>query len=595
MNPFKGSKTRILTINLVLVLLIVGAGFWGYSSLHPKVATAALQTVTVSQGDVSASVTASGTVISPGDVPVSSTVSSQITSVNVKVGDKVSIGQTLGTVDNTSAKVALVNAQNALATAKGQLATQLNALQSAQTAVATAQAGVTTAQTNLTNQQTILQQNATSYQASVDAALKSLTDAKALADLNANSYQASVDSAKSTLDYDNYLLTNYVTATLAASPQLTLTYDYCEANPTATDCSTWFGYYNTYSNALNSYNNAVQSQTVNLLKDSQNLANLQTAYQNAQLTQQTNLTKDSTSLASYQQAVTTAQNSLASAQATLQSDLIADGVANLPAGSTVTAADLISQQNTIAADQATLDQAQKNFDGTVIKSPVAGVVGSISAFTGSTAPTAVTNNGYGTVTGWFVITGVTTLQVRAGFSESDIAKLALGQNATVSFTALPNANAPATVTEIDQLPTTSSGATTYDATFSLTAPVTGLRSGMTATVTDIVLDAPNAISVTSRAVTIRGTRATVNLVTTVKGKQVTTRTSVVVGIQGDSADQIISGLKVGDKVALPTVGGTVGSNGFPSVTGVPSAIGGAGLGASAGAGAGAGGFGGARG
>ena len=114
---------------------------------------------------------------------------------------------------------------------------------------------------------------------------------------------------------------------------------------------------------------------------------------------------------------------------------------------------------------------------------------------------------------------------------------------------------------------------------------------MTATATVIVADSPNAISVTSRAVTTRGTRTTVNVVTTVAGKQVETPTTVLVGIVGDSSDEILSGLKVGQVVALPAV---VSSS--SSLTGVPSVLGGAGIGGATGGGGrgggGGGGFGG---
>jgi len=116
-----------------------------------------------------------------------------------------------------------------------------------------------------------------------------------------------------------------------------------------------------------------------------------------------------------------------------------------------------------------------------------------------------------------------------------------------------------------------------------------LKPGMTATATVIVADSPNAIAVTSRAVTTRGTSSFVNIVTTVKGKQVETLTPVLVGIVGDSADEILSGLKVGDAVALPSVVST-----SSSLTGVPSTLGGAGLGGGgfAGGRTGGGGFGG---
>ena len=154
---------------------------------------------------------------------------------------------------------------------------------------------------------------------------------------------------------------------------------------------------------------------------------------------------------------------------------------------------------------------------------------------------------------------------------------------------LPNATGDAKVASVALLPTTSSGATTYTVTFQLTGKIAGLKPGMTATATVTVADSPNAISVTSRAVTTRGSGSFVNVVTTVKGKQVETPTPVVVGIVGDSSDEILSGLKVGELVALPSV---VSSS--SSLTGVPSTLGAAGLGGGGfgGGRAGGGGFGG---
>jgi macrolide-specific efflux system membrane fusion protein len=184
------------------------------------------------------------------------------------------------------------------------------------------------------------------------------------------------------------------------------------------------------------------------------------------------------------------------------------------------------------------------------------------------------------------LTDVSSLQVSAGFSESDAAKLVVGQNVTYSFAALPNLVATGKLLSIDLLPTTTSGATSYKATFAITDKVPNLKPGMTATVTVTTGAAMNVLQVASQAVSIRGSGASVNVITTVAGKDVITRTPVVVGLQGDSADQIISGIKPGTKVVLRSVSASVGTNGFPSV-GIPSGLGGAGLAGAAGGGGGA--------
>jgi len=129
---------------------------------------------------------------------------------------------------------------------------------------------------------------------------------------------------------------------------------------------------------------------------------------------------------------------------------------------------------------------------------------------------------------------------------------------------------------VNLLPTTSQSATTYTAYFTIDGTVTGLKPGMTSTVQVLVNDAPNALSVNPAAVTIAGssTGATstgiVNVVTTKAGKQVLTPTPVVVGLVGDSLDQIISGIKAGTVLAIKSTSTAVASNGFPA-TGVPGA------------------------
>jgi hypothetical protein len=303
---------------------------------------------------------------------------------------------------------------------------------------------------------------------------------------------------------------------------------------------------------------------MSIQSDSSTLTTNQLAVTNA-LTAQTNgIKKD-------QQAIVSAQNSLDLQRASM-------GVA---------VADPTAADFSVA--QASLATAQKNYDATLIKAPVTGDVASISATVGSNAPTA-SNSTIGSVSGFIVLTNVSTLQIKAGFSESDEAKLTVGQSVDITFAALTNVNATGKVATIDLIPTTASGATTYSVYISVDGKVPGLKTGMTATATIITGSANNVLQVASQAVTSRGNRSTVNVITTVNGKEVTTPTPVVVGLIGDSSDQIISGVKAGTKVVLRTVSSSTSTNGFPAV-GSPAGLGGAGL-AGGGGGGGRGGRGG---
>jgi len=564
----KPLSKKVVALNTVLLVLIGGSGYWGYQVLHPKAAPVVTQTATVTRGDVAATVSATGKVISPSDIGLAPLVAGTLTKLYVKVGDHVTAGQTLAQIDTTNLQTALASANSSLVSAKAAIAALVptkSAAEQAQAALqlAQAQAAVDLAKKNLTDQSAVISANAATYQGTVDSALKALNDAKAIAALNSVTYQNSVDTAQVAQTYANYQLTNYVNTQLAANPALTLTYDYCSVNTTATGCSSYITQYNSYVSSTNSYNNAVQSQKINLLKDQQNLANLTTTWQNALASQKLNLQKDQLSIASYQNSVNSAQNSLDTLNASTN-------VSMQPAKQSA----IDTAQAQLANAQASYDQATRNLEAATIKAPVAGDVASISTAVGGNVPTTsspatISAN----ATGFIVLTNVSSLEITGSFSESDAAKIQAGQVATFAFDALPNVTATGKVIGVDLLPTTASGVTSYNATFSLDAQVPGLKPGMTATPTVDVGLASGVIQVTAQAVTTRAGRSTVNVVTTVKGKEVITPTRVVVGLIGDSADEIQSGLKEGDKVALPTVKATTSTNGF-AVGGVPGALGG---------------------
>jgi len=562
------ARVRILSINLVLLLAVFGAGFWGYSVLHPKAAPVSTQTATVTRGDVTATVSATGKVISPSDVGLAPLVAGTLQKLNVKVGDHVMAGDILAQIDTTNLTTALTSANASLINAKNAVAALVPTKTAAEQAQADlqlsqAQAALLLAKKNQADNTALTQANAATYQASVDAAKKSLDDATANAALAAKTYQNNVDAAL--LTYNNYF---------GLYGPAGITVAFCTSiNTINANCTQLMSDYSAWQNAI-------ASQTASLLKDKQNLDNLTTAYNNALLSQKNNLAKDAVTIAGYANTVQSAQNTIDNLNASTN-------VAMQPAKQ----AAVDSAQAQLTNAQAAYDQAKRNLDAATIKAPVSGDVASISTAIGgnvptTSAPATISNN----ASGFIVLTNVSSLEVTGSFSEADAAKIAAGQIATFAFDALPNVTATGKVIGIDLLPTTSSGVTSYNATFSIDGRVPGLKPGMTATPTVDVGLASGVIQVTAQAVTTRGNRSTVNLVTLVKGKQVLTPTRVVVGLKGDSADEIQSGLKVGDKVALPSVKGTTGSNGF-AIGGVPGALGG-GIGGTAAGGFGGGGGGG---
>jgi membrane fusion protein, macrolide-specific efflux system len=138
-----------MALNIALgVVALVGVG-WAYqivtaSQNTSTTNTAAGRAVPVSRGMVVATVSASGSVQSGNTASADFVTAGTISSISVKVGDTVTKGQVLATVDPTSANAQLTTAQANLNAAKASL-TRANSSGDDAT-IAQAQAQVTTAQ-----------------------------------------------------------------------------------------------------------------------------------------------------------------------------------------------------------------------------------------------------------------------------------------------------------------------------------------------------------------------------------------------------------------------------------------------------------------
>ena len=110
-------------VNLVL-LVVIAAGVAGAVVLMRGKASASTttRTVTVALGNVSSTVSASGTVAPATSMDLNFLTSGVVSEVDVKVGDKVTAGQVVGRLDPTDADAKVASAQAALVTAQDNLA-----------------------------------------------------------------------------------------------------------------------------------------------------------------------------------------------------------------------------------------------------------------------------------------------------------------------------------------------------------------------------------------------------------------------------------------------------------------------------------------
>jgi hypothetical protein len=143
-----------------------------------------------------------------------------------------------------------------------------------------------------------------------------------------------------------------------------------------------------------------------------------------------------------------------------------------------------------------------------------------------------------------VLTNLGSMQLVVPLSEAEVGKVRKGQIATVTVEAQEGRKVAAHVSRIATLSTSNSGVVSYDVTFTLDQMTSGLKPGMSATA-EVVVKQATGVNVPTSAIT-GGT------VTIVNGSSQTHR-SVVTGLAGNSSTIILSGLKAGETVLLPSI------------------------------------------
>ena len=161
MTRVRASKAWV--INGALVVLLAGAGFGIYQAFSPEPSSAQAQSrsTPVRRATVTETVSAAGTLASSYTGAANFATAGKVTSIDVKVGDVVSAGQKLATVDSTQAS-------KQLQVAKANLAVAQDGLDTAETAEATPATGQNNQ--NSQNAQTNAANNVTSAQAKLDQA-----------------------------------------------------------------------------------------------------------------------------------------------------------------------------------------------------------------------------------------------------------------------------------------------------------------------------------------------------------------------------------------------------------------------------------------
>lgn len=207
-------------------------------------------------------------------------------------------------------------------------------------------------------------------------------------------------------------------------------------------------------------------------------------------------------------------------------------------------------------------RAAKNLNYAEIYSPIDGIVVSREVEVGQTVVSSMN------VANLYVIADLDNMQVVGDVDEADIGQVKVGQHVTFTVDSYPDDVFTGTVTQVRINPTTTNNVVTYEVIVGAENPDHKLLPGMTANLSIYTLELDNVIAVPLKAMKFQpmepgeGDEESPKAVPLDKpgkhtvwvekdGKLV--QTNVELGMSNNVYQEITSGLKAGDKVALQYV------------------------------------------
>lgn len=525
------SRTRLVVAGLAIVALVLGTLIYRDIFVPSKSTANALNLYTVARRTVTATITGSGNLVPQQQSNVSFKVAGELTAIDVHVGDHVSAGQTLATIDSSAEQNAVAQAQANLSVAEANLQSAQtpltqNQVQQLQDAVTTAQQTYndTVTQVNLTNTQDAAQVTADQSQLTIDQ--QSLT-------FNPT-YQA-----------DLVTLGNDKTALQAALATF-------NGDATCTGVS-----YANYSAQCLSEFNAVAAAQSAFNTEQQAVNTLAAPVNTDQAKLNADLAKQSTDKTTGQRSINQAAAALTGAQDQLKTQTEAKPN------------QIASAQAQLQSAQAAVQTAQQNLANTTLVAPMDGNVDSINGVVGETvspgggltaeapgsqAPLPSSGTGSGS-SAFMVISNPSAMEVVIPFAETDASKIAFNQDAQITFDAVPNLTISGHVIAVATAATIASGVVNYYATITLNQTGRALKDGMTANATVTVSKVTDVLGVPNLAV--RHTAGQAYVLVYSGGQQV--QTPIDTGVVGDTFTEVTGGLNDGEQIVIPAIQAATGT------------------------------------
>jgi RND family efflux transporter MFP subunit len=512
-------------ISIIVLVIIIFAGRSIYTNLTGTTGEIRYVLSPVTKNTIIASVAGSGQVSVLNQIAISPTVSGTLTAVYAKPGDKVGSGQTLFVIDDANAQKTVRDAEINLQNAN--LALQKLQLQNSNTNLNTALAkayddgfstvsntflnlpGIMTGLNNMFFTGTISpngQWNIDWYEGQVSSG--DGDSVKVFKQNFVDSYNLALKAYND--NFSNYKSVSRSSDSATLEKLITQTYDAVKL----------------ISSAIKNANNYVYFVNASIQK----VNNTPPAI----------ITANLATLNTYTSQGNTALQNLLSIETEIQS-----------AKDSFTSSDLNTQSAQISIKQAqnSLQDAQQNLSYYHINAPFSGVIASVpvikgdSVGSGTTLGTIITSKELATIT----------------LNEVDVAKIALGEKATLTFSAIPDLSITGQVVQIDSLGTVSQGVVNYGVKISFDTTDSRVKPGMSVDTKIITKVEQNVLTVPNGSVKTQAGTSYVQMFDTVLPAPVAgtqgslsfvppRNQNVEIGISDATSTEIISGLKEGDQI-----------------------------------------------
>ncbi len=536
---FKKTKVYIIahkTLSIVVGCMLVFGAY--YAIFHKKTATETRYVTTpATTGTIVASVTGSGQVSASNEINLQAKASGTITSVNVKAGDVVKKGRTLISLDATTAQRAVRTAQTNLETAQLDLDQFTQAPNSV--SVLALKKTIADAETSKTNADKAI---AEAYQTVLNSSVTAVSS-----DLNSTAptptisgtYTKGEDAVITIIAYQAGS-TSYFTASSVPADAASGTGKISTVIPQPIgDSGLFIKFPSTYVSNVTNWTITLPNKSA---------------------------PDYASNYKSYQDAITNKQQVVATADLTIAQSNDSLGKLYQP-----DALQLRAKQIAVQQAQDALDNAKADVSNYYVTAPFDGTIATITAQVGNTASgtlgTIITHQQLATVS----------------LNEVDVAKIKIGDKATLTFDAVDGLSIAGEVAAIDSVGTVSQGVVNYNVQISFATQDNRIKSGMSVDAAIVTAVHQDVLTVPNSAVkTVNGNSTVQVFDAPLPAPAVGTAGSVsaipphsvqvTVGLSDDTNTEITSGLTEGQLVVSRTI---TASKTTTATTAAPSLLGGA--------------------